>query len=321
MEVDWGYSPPYPENNLNSFIEVLVNKGENGVKTKKIGNPTLGYIFILPAVLIVLVVRLYPMLYGIFMSLTNYNLTRQNKVEFVGLQNFIDLISNDNEFYSVIAFSFIYTICVVGISYILGMLMALLVNKDIKFRGFFRTLLLIPWAIPPVVGATNFLWILNDEFGIVNIFLKNIGLIENSIQFFSDMSMVRMTVICYGAWKSFPFMLIVLLSGLQSIPAEIYDSAKIDGSGRIKSFIYITLPFLKQVTYVAVTLMVIWTFNSFEDIYLLTEGGPVNRTMVLPIYTYYTAFYRGNMGYAATIAVLMSIILVAISVLNKKATD
>lgn len=273
---------------------------------------------ILPALVMVVVVRLYPVINGTYLSLTDKSLFTFQKGNFIWFNNFFNLIFKDQEFHSVLGFTFAYTFFVVFLSYASGMMIALLLNKDIKYRGFFRTVMLIPWVIPPAVGTSNFLWILNDQFGVVNLFLKNIGFINKSINFLADMSIVRGTVIIYSVWKSFPFMMIVLLSGLQSIPRELYESAYIDGSNRINSFIHITLPLLKKVTFISTTLMSIWTFNNFENIYLLTEGGPVNRTMVLPILTYYTAFFRGEMGYASAIAVLMSVALMIGSLINMK---
>jgi multiple sugar transport system permease protein len=291
------------------------------VRKRGINNFILGNVLILPALITILAVRAYPVLNGFYLSLTDKNLFSAKKENYIGMDNFIKLILKDHEFHYVICFSLAYTVSVVLFSYLVGMAFALLLNNDIKFKGVFRALILIPWVIPPAVGAANFLSILNDEFGIVNEFLKNIGVIQKSIKFIADMSVVRITVIIYGVWRSFPFMMIVLLSGLQSIPIELYEAAYAEGANRIKSFFYITLPLLKKVTFISSTLMLLWTFYNFENIYLLTGGGPVNRTMVLSILTYNTAFYRGQMGYASSIAAMMSIFMLVICVLNRKATD
>ena len=156
------------------------------LETDKLKRLSLGYILILPALVMVVVVRLYPVINGTYLSLTDKSLFTFQKGNFIWFNNFFNLIFKDQEFHSVLGFTFAYTFFVVFLSYASGMMIALLLNKDIKYRGFFRTVMLIPWVIPPAVGTSNFLWILNDQFGVVNIFLKNIGFINKSINFLAS---------------------------------------------------------------------------------------------------------------------------------------
>jgi multiple sugar transport system permease protein len=139
--------------------------------------------------------------------------------------------------------------------------------------------------------------------------LRSTGLFSKPVLFVADPATARLTVIVFSTWKALPFMSITLLAGLQSIPRELYESARIDGAGGLRSFASITVPLLRNVTIIAVTLMSIWTFNNFEDIYLLTEGGPIDATQILPILSYNTAFFRGHMGYAAAISTVMALLL------------
>jgi multiple sugar transport system permease protein len=243
----------------------------------------------------------------------DYNLLKPNDIKFVWFDNFIQIITSDKEFYSVLGYSFVYTISVVLISYIIGLILALLLNRDIKFRGLFRALVLIPWVVPPVVAATNWSWVLNDQVGIINNFLESINLIDKPILFLGTAEMARVTVILTSAWKSFPFMMIVLLAGLEGIPSDLYEAAYIDGAGFIKSFLHITMPMIRNVSLICTTLMFIWTFNNFENIYLLTRGGPSQATFVLPILSYYTAFFRSEIGYASAISVILLVVLLIIS--------
>jgi ABC-type sugar transport system permease subunit len=238
-----------------------------------------------------------------------YSVRRPNAAAFNGLDNFIRILTKDKEFYGTLGFSFLSTLAVVVIAYVFGMCFALLLNRDIKFRGFFRALILIPWIIPPVVAATNWSWLLNDQIGFVNFVLRKWGLVDKPILFLADPVLARLTVCFTGAWKSFPFMMIVLLSGMQGIPDELYESASIDGAGFFRSFLHITVPMLRPVTMISTVLMFIWTFNNFENIYLLTKGGPANATFVLPILSYYTAFFRSQLGYASAISTLMLVVL------------
>ncbi|MDR1287527.1 MAG: sugar ABC transporter permease [Treponema sp.] len=245
----------------------------------------------------------------------SYSIRRIRAAGFNGIDNFIRILTTDAEFYGTLLFSFGYALAVVVLSYVLGMCFSLLLNRNIKFRGFFRAMILIPWIIPPVVAATNWTWLLNDQLGFVNLMLRKAGFIDKPILFLADPVLARLTVCFTGAWKSFPFMTIVLLSGMQGIPDELYESASIDGAGFFRSFRHITIPMLKNVTMISTVLMFIWTFNNFENIYLLTKGGPANATFVLPILSYYTAFFRSQLGYASAISTLMLGVLLVLALI------
>lgn len=280
--------------------------------SKSIKRDLLGYKMLLPSVIMICAVSIYPLLNGIYISFTGYNFLDKTKNKFVGLDNFYRLITQDEEFRSVLLFSFEYTIAVVALSYFCGLILALILNNELKCRNFLRALVLIPWVIPPVVAATSWMSIMNDQTGIINVFLMSTGIIESPILFFANRTMAKLTVIIVGTWKSFPFMFISLLASLQSIPKPLYEAAYIDGGGYFKTLFFVTMPFLKKISVVCTTLMFIWTFNSFDNIYLLTQGGPSYATFVLPILSYYTAFFRGQLGYASAISTLMLIVLTII---------
>lgn len=273
----------------------------------------LGYIMLIPSTLLIAIVSIYPLFHGLQLSFYEYNLLRGEEKHFIGLENFRELFTSDPTFVRTLIFSVIYTISVVVVSYLLGLLLALLLNQKIKFRGLMRAVILIPWVIPPVVAATNWLWLLNDQLGLVNNVLRRLEIIDRPIMFLADRSLAKVTVIMTSAWKSFPFMMITLLAGLQSIPEDLYESAHLDGAGRMARLRHITLPLIKPITLIATTLMFIWTFNNFENIYLLTQGGPMESTYVLPIYSYYTAFLRSNFGYASAISTAMLVILTVLA--------
>lgn len=276
-------------------------------------NPVFGYKMLMPATILFLLVSIYPLLNGFRLAMMNYNLLKPKSRGFIGLGNIIKILTSDKEFYGVLAYSFLYTFFVVLVSYILGLCFAMLLNKDIKFRGLFRALILIPWVIPSVVASTNWQWVLNDQIGIINTTLMNMGFISKPILFLALPELARITVIFTSAWKSFPFFTVVLLAGLQSIPKELYEAAQIDGANPLQAFRHVTLSMLRNVTLICTTLMFIWTFNNFENIYLLTQGGPRQSTFVLPILSYYTAFFRSNLGYASAISVVMLVVLMLLS--------
>lgn len=267
-----------------------------------------GYRMLMPAVLLFLLINTLPFLYGVVLSFTNTNYFKpQNGSPFIGLQNYLEILQNE-DFYQMFSFTLLYTVLVVLLSYVLGMAFALLLNRDIRFKNFFRGLALLPWIMAPAVAVVIWRWMCNDQLGAINMILQNLGLIQAPIRFLSDKLLAKITVIAFAVWKCYPFMMVVLLGGLQSIGKEVYEPARIDGASKWACFRYITLPLLRPVSVVSLSLMFIWTFNtnSFDNIYLLTKGGPVNSTFVLSIEAYFAAFYRGKAGYASATSLLMT---------------
>jgi multiple sugar transport system permease protein len=235
------------------------------------------YMLLLPTLLVIIALRLYPLLNGLYLGFTNKVLTNPESGQFIGLKNFSEALKDKNV-YSVLLFTFIYTISVVFAAYVLGLGMALLLNKKFKLRGVFRSLALLPWVIAPSAAGYGWLWLLNDRYGFLNRFLENIGLISHPIFFLADLKIVRYTTIAFGTWKNFPFMAIMILAGLQSIPTDLYEAAKIDGSSAFNTFRRITFPLLRDITFISTTMMVIWTYSDYENIFFLTGGGPVTYT-------------------------------------------
>ncbi|MDR1903667.1 MAG: sugar ABC transporter permease [Treponema sp.] len=279
-------------------------------------NKTLGYIMTIPTTVLILLISIYPLINGILLSFENYNLMRPFERRFIGLENFKTLITTDTEFYSVLAYSFIYTISVVGLSYLIGFVLAMLLKGDTWGRGIYRTVLLLPWVVAPTVAATNWSWLLNDQIGFINKILVNWHILDEAALFLADPRLSRITVIVTGTWRSFPFMMVVIMAGLQSIPKELYESAHMDGAGFFRSLFSITIPMIKSVSTICLILMFLWTFNNFENIYLLTKGGPNNATYTLPILTYFSAFFRSRISYASTIATFMLVVLLVFSMIQ-----
>lgn len=281
---------------------------------------TLGYIMTIPATILILLVSIYPMCQGILLAFQDYNLSKRNSSSWVWFQNFIDLFQDD-EFTGALGYTFFYTIASVVISYIIGLALAMLLSRDMKGKGAYRTLALLPWVVAPSVASVNWSLLLNDHIGFVNTMLKNLGLIDESILFLADGAVARYTVIAADVWRDYPFMMIVLLAGIQAIPRELYESAYMDGAGYWKSFWHITLPMIKGVSAVCTILMFIWVFNHFDVIYMLTGGGPNKATYTLPVWTYYTAFLGGDMGYASAGATIMLLVLLVIALIYLRITN
>lgn len=286
------------------------------MRLRKIGRSEgfFAWMLLLPACLTMLAIRLWPMLQGIGLSFTNQRLMGNNPTEFVGLDNYIRLF-HDASYWRSASFTITYTLGTVVVSYLVGMVIALLLNMKIKGRGLFRTFLMIPWVIPGVVAAYIWRYSLNDQLGIINILLQSIGLTSKPIPFLATPEMARISAIVVNAWKNYPFMALVLLAGLQNVSEEIKEAARIDGANTWNIFLHVTWPELRGVTAMCTTLMFIWTFNSFDSVFLLTGGGPNQATYVLSIHAYYAAFSRMTTGYATAMATLMLAFMLIVSLL------
>lgn len=280
----------------------------------KQGDGFFAWMLLLPAVAVLAAIRLWPMLQGIILSFTNRRLLNDRPLRYIGLTNYINLF-NDPAYWSSASFTILYTLGTVVLSYLIGLVVALLMNMQIKGRGIFRTFLMIPWVIPGVVAAYIWRYALNDQIGIINILMQWLGLTGKPIAFLADPWMARASAIIVNAWKNYPFMALVLLAGLQNVSEDIKEAARIDGANAWQVFQHVTWPQLRGVTAMCSTLMFIWTFNSFDSVFLLTGGGPNNATYVMSIHAYYAAFSRMTMGYAASMASLMLGFMLIVTVL------
>jgi len=267
---------------------------------------------LVPACMLFLLINTIPFFYGLVLSFTDKNYYKPTGRGFIGLANYIKLLRGANDFYRILVFTIIYTVGTVLISYAVGMLYAWLLNRDIRLRNLFRVFALLPWLVPSAVMAINWQWLLNDQFGFFNGVLMNLGLISKPVPFIANPQLARLTVMIVSIWRTYPFMMVMLLGGMQSIGKEQYEPADIDGANGWQKFYYITLPLLRPVSLVAITLQFIWTFNAFDNIFLLTRGGPVNATYVLSIETYNAAFYRGNIGYASAVALTSAVLIIIV---------
>lgn len=287
------------------------------MKRKKRGRHRMfGIWMMIPAFATIIVLKMYPILQGVSYAFTNRRMDRpESSVRYIGLKNFAEVI-RDNNVRSVVGYTFVYAISIVLFSYLAGLFLAMLLNREIKGRGFYRALILLPWVISNTVAAANFRWILNDRYGIVNRTLQRLGLISKPIQFFANIRNAKMMVIGVGIWKTIPFMTVVILAALQSVPTDYYEAADMDGASFFGKLRYITLPSIKSVTVMATTLQFIWNFNNFESVWLLTQGGPNESTQILPVQIYEMAFLKNRIGYSAAIAVIVLMFMMAFSLLR-----
>ncbi len=289
-------------------------------------------LLLLPAFLAMMGTIVFPLLNGIRLSFYKYSLTNPEAGErFFGVRNFQRLLTikgvqfkdvfpfikvrfADKLFWESLGHTLVYAFGVMIISFVIGFALALLLNRDIKFRGAFRTLFFIPWVVPSVVISLLGMWMFNQSYGVINYLLQAVGLIDEFLPWLQRTDLAMWTVIIVTVWKTFPFMMIMLLSGLQTIPKEQIEAALIDGANRFQVFRHVTLPNLREIIMIVTLLDIIWEFQDFTFIWILTKGGPVNATTTWPIYVYRTAFKTYEVGYASAIGALWLIALAIFSV-------
>ncbi len=269
----------------------------------------LGYTLLVPLILVLFILLAYPIAMAIWITLQDKTIGMPGR--FIGLENYRNLLFNDPFFWRVVRNGFIFTIGSVGLKVLVGMIMAIVLNQPIRFRGFFRGLLLMPWVAPTVVTALSWRWIL-DLTGVLNLTLRDLGLMKLSIPWLAQYETALLSLILVNTWRGFPFFGITLLAGMQAIPRELYEAAEVDGASTWQRFWQITVPSLRTVILVTTILSTIWTFNDFGIVWLLTGGGPGNATDVFATYTYKLGFVTSRLGYGQTVSVILAPVLILI---------
>ncbi len=269
----------------------------------------LGYAFILPGILLLLLVLGFPAV----MAVLNSFLPLWGKGQGVTISNYVRL-ARDKVFWQVLWNTLIFVGATVSLHFLLGLAVALALNTEIRARRFFRILMILPWTVPDVIAGLVWRFMYDPLSGIINSVLSKAGLISRPIEWLSSSSLALPSVIIADVWRGFPFVMIILLAGLQAISRELYEAAKIDGASTWQEFWNITLPNLKKVALVALALDTIWQFRRFGLVYTLTQGGPGYRTSILSLLVYQQYFRFFNFEYAAAIATIAAIIMLVISI-------
>jgi multiple sugar transport system permease protein len=269
----------------------------------------LGYSLLTPLILVLFLLLAYPIGMALWITLQDKTIGMPGR--FVGLANYRELLFEDPFFWQVVRNGFLFTIGSVALKLIIGMVMALVLNQPIVFRGLFRGLLLMPWVAPTVVTALSWRWML-DLTGVFNFLLRSIGLMQGSVPWLAQYGTAMFALILVNTWRGFPFFGITLLAGMQAIPQELYEAAEVDGASIWQRFWHITVPSLRTVILVVTILSTIWTFNDFSIVWLLTGGGPGHATDVFATYTYKLGFVTSRLGYGQTVSVLLAPVLIAI---------
>jgi multiple sugar transport system permease protein len=264
-----------------------------------------GLLFVLPALIVLLLLVAYPIAYTGILSVTD------NQGRLVGLDNFAAVLRP-----RVTTQAFVNTIWwVLGsivFQVILGVASAVLLNQNFRGRALLRSITLIPWVVPGIVAATTWAWMFHTEFGIINYMLTGSGVLSKPMGWLTNRDTVLPVLIAINVWKLFPFVAVMVLAGLQSIPNELYEAAQIDGAGFWDEVRHIMLPGVRPVITAVTLLLVIWALNAITIIYAITRGGPANRTLITPIQIFRLAFESVAFNQAAALSVMFFAVAIAI---------
>jgi multiple sugar transport system permease protein len=272
------------------------------------------YLFILPVSLVLLVMFGYPLIKSFIMAFQSYKLSAPNNIRFNGFDNFIKLFS-DKDIMLIVMNSLIYVVLSVSVQFLLGLTLALALKNNFRGRGIYQSVVFLPWAFSAFVVGLMFRWSFNGEYGVVNDLLLKAGLIKEQVAWLGTPGLSLLVVVFAMIWIGIPFFAIMILAALQSIPADIYEAAEIDGCGAIKKFFSITLPYIKPTVIMTLLLRTIWIFNSFDLIVVITNGGPASTSQTLPSYMYTRAFSSYDFGLASALGIILLLVLAIYSVI------
>jgi multiple sugar transport system permease protein len=280
------------------------------------------YLLLLPALLFELLVHIFPMLVGVgvsFLELTQFYVRNWSAAPFVGLRNYLDGLDPSSPIGGALGQSFLitvaYTVLVVGGSWVLGISAALLVNTEFRARRWFRTLFLIPYALPVYVAVIAWSFMLQQNTGAMNTLLvDNLHLLDER-PFWLIGNNAFWSLVLTSLWRSWPFAFLMLLAGLQTIPTELYEAASIDGASRWRRFRTITLPLLRPINLVLLLVLFLWTFNEFNAPYVLFGQAPPTAADLLSLHIYVNSFVDWNFGLGASMSVLLLLFLLVVSVI------
>jgi multiple sugar transport system permease protein len=268
----------------------------------------LGMLFMLPAAVLLLVFLTYPLGLGTWLGFTDAKVGRAG--EWIGLENY-RYLWGDSVVRLAVFNTLFYTVVASILKFFLGLWLALLLNRNIRFKTFFRAVILLPYIVPTALSAIAFWWIYDSQFSIISWLLVKMGLIDHYIDFLGDPWNARLSVIAANVWRGVPFVAITLLAGLQTISPSYYEASAIDGATPAQQFRHVTLPLLTPIIAVVMTFSVLFTFTDFQLIYVITRGGPLNATHLMATLAFQRAINGGALGEGAAIAIAMVPFLLA----------
>jgi multiple sugar transport system permease protein len=295
-------------------MEVVTSKTSARHSHRGINDEQLvGYLFILPTLLLIGMIILYPLGQAVYLSLTDSSFIKP-QLQFVGLKHFTKMLY-DPTFWTVVRNSVVWTVSVVVCQFVVGLATALLLNEKFAGRAIARGIVIICWVTPGVI--TGLLWRLmyDPQLGIINGILAGVGVPNPTIPWLGMVSTAMAALVVTAIWKGAPFSTIMYLAALQNVPEELMDAAKIDGTNSWQRLWYVTIPEIMPIVRITILLTTVWTFNYFEIIYIMTNGGPGDSTHIFPTYIYKLAFTQVRTGAAAAYGVVSVLILAVFTLL------
>lgn len=268
----------------------------------------LGIVFMMPAAVLLLLFLTYPLGLGAWLGFTDAKIGRGG--EWVGLDNYI-FLWNDSVMRLAVFNTIFYTTVASVLKFFLGLWLALLLNRNLRFKSFFRAVILLPYIVPTALSAIAFWWLYDAQFSVISWVLTRMGLIDRYIDFLGDPWNARFSVIAANVWRGVPFVAITLLAGLQTISPSFYEASAIDGATPWQQFRHVTLPLLTPIIAVVMTFSVLFTFTDFQLIYVITRGGPLNATHLMATLSFQRAIPGGALGEGAAISIAMVPFLLA----------
>mgnify|MGYP001157421022 FL=1 len=269
-----------------------------------------GYLLAAPTVLIVLLIILFPITFALISSFFDYTLINKSFNNFIGINNYINSIK-DEQLFNSISVTFFFVVLVVLFEFVLGFFIALLLNSIDRFKSIYYFILLLPLLINPIVVGLIWRMFLHPQLGILNYLLSLISI--DPVNWLGDPKMAFITIIFVDIWHQVSFMIILLLAGLSAIPKEPYEAARSDGAGIIACFLHITLPYMRPVIIVTILIRLIFAIKTYDLIYIMTKGGPGDATDLISYYIYRSAFISLNLGEAAAMSTILLIIIVMLT--------
>ncbi len=294
----------------NSTATPVVSKRSLRQHYRRLSTP---YLLLAPMLVFVLVFMIWPIINVFMMSLESYKVTKPNDRHFIGLENFVNIFTNDSLFWKTLGNTFVYVVISVIFQTVLGFWLAYLLTRKFKGRGIVRALALVPWAVAGLMVGIIWNLMLSETYGVINDLLRRLGVISTNISWFSSASSAMFAACLANIWRGIPFFTISYMSALSGIPDDLYESARIDGANAPVMMFRITIPMIKDTIIFTTLLRCIWTFNAVDLIVSLTDGGPNRGTTTLALYIMRTFTNNFDYGYASALAVISTIIMLIVA--------
>jgi multiple sugar transport system permease protein len=268
-------------------------------------NQNRGVLFVLPAIIVLAILVAYPIFYTGLLSVTD------DTGAYVGLKNFASVVGSRTTSTAVRNTAY-YVLGSIFFQVILGTIVGILLNQQFRGRAIVRSLALIPWVVPGIVAATTWAWMFHTEFGIINYMLHSARVIDAPVSWLTNRDTVMPALIAINSWKLFPFVAVMVLAGLQTVPNDLYEAARVDGCGFLGEVRHVMLPSIRPVLVAITLLLLIWGLNAITIIYTITRGGPANRTLITPIQIFRLAFENTSFNQAAALSVMFFAVAIVV---------